>query len=500
MKPRRTATASAPATDRFDGGRGNVHSPGFATARRLAGQPLAPRFPAVGGETASADVVRRLVLPRGTVLFLKEDHRLPLVRVEALLREGMAYESRDELAIADLTISQMRDGGTEAHGAQALDDRLAFLAARLSIHAGEEAASASLDVLSKDFDEGLALFFEVLATPAFDATRLDLAQRRILFGLWHRNDNPGSILEREFARLLYGDAHPRGRTLTPERVEAITRADLVARHRRIARPDNLWIAVVGDFRADAVAKKLDAALAALPTPDAPLVLPPLPKASGDPKPGVFVVDRPITQSNVAVGHPGISRDDPNRYAVDLMNRILGGGSFSSRITERVRSDEGLAYSARSSYPIGDRDLGLFRATVQTKTESTGKAVALVLDEIRKMKTGAISKNEFETARESVLFGFVNRFDDPVQNVARLMRLEFERLPMDWDRRAFDGYSAVTPEGVAAAARAYLRPEDLTIFVVGQAAALTTQLRPFGEPLAVAIREFAPPAAGGKAVA
>ncbi|MBI1849103.1 MAG: insulinase family protein [Planctomycetes bacterium] len=487
-----SARAQESAADRFKGGRGDVHSSGFETVTRLKGEPLAPRFPEIG---PASGAVERAVLSSGTVIFLKEDHRLPLIRIEAILRGGSAYETPATLAVADLTASQMRDGGTALHAAQALDDRLAFLAARVSVNAGDESITASLDVLSKDFDEAFALFFEVLTRPAFDPARLELARRRGLFGLWHRNDNPGVILDREYTRLLYGESHPRGFMLTPERLNAIGRDDLVAYHERIVRPDNLWITAVGDFRRTDVAAKLEKALEALPKPAAPLPLPPLPKATGAPRPGVYVVNRPITQSNIAVGHPGISRDNPDRYAVDLMNRILGGGSFSSRITERVRSDEGLAYSARSAYPIGDRDLGLFRATVQTKTESTGRAVALILEEIEKMQSGAISKNEFETARESVLYGFVNRFDDPVQNVVRLMRLEFEGLPYDWDRRAFEGYSAVKPEDVASAARKYLRPSDLTIFVVGDAAAMGKDLEAFGKPTPVVIQDFAPP--GGR---
>ncbi len=482
--------AQESAAERFKGGgRGDVHSPGFAEVMKLKGQPVAPRFPELGKE------IDRRVLPSGTVLFLKEDHRLPLVRVEALLRGGEAYETAAQEGLTNFTTSQMRDGGTLIHPAQILDDRLSMLAARLSVSSGDETLSASLDTLSKHLDETLLLFFEVLTKPAFDPARLDLQKRRTLFSLWHRNDNPGAVLERELNHLLFGDGHPRGRSLTPERVEAIRREDLVATHRRLFRPDNLWITAVGDFRKEEMAGKLEAALAAWGRPEEPLTLPDPARAEAAARAGVYFVNTPINQSNIAIGHFGIRRDNPDRFAVDLMNRILGGGSFSSRITERVRSNEGLAYSASSSYPIFDRDVSVFQARVQTKTESTARAIAGILDEIRKMQAGSISKNEFETAQESVLYGFVNRFDDPVQNVVRLMRLEVDGLPYDEDRRSFEGYSRLKPADVEAAARKYLRPADLTVFVVGDTAAMGEDLKAFGSATEVTIQQFAPPGRG-----
>ncbi|MGH7150407.1 MAG: M16 family metallopeptidase, partial [Planctomycetota bacterium] len=150
---------------------------------------------------------------------------------------------------------------------------------------------------------------------------------------------------------------------------------------------------------------------------------------------------------------------------------------------------GLAYSARSSFPTGGREPELFQATVQTKTATTGRAVVLLEEEIRKMQAGPISKNEFDTAKESALYGMVFRNDRPLEAVRRLMRLEFDGLPADRDRRDFEGISTLTPETVVAAAKRYLRPDALTVFVVGDGKAIEADLASRGKLARVTPAEY-----------
>jgi predicted Zn-dependent peptidase len=439
-------------------GRGDVHSKGWDGAWKLRGAPLPPRFPEIGKD------VRRIPLENGAILYVKEDRRLPLVEFEALVRVGDRYESAEEYGLAGMLGTMMRLGGTEKWEPQALDDRLAFLAANLSVGIGEDSGSVSLGLLSKDLAEGLEIFTEVLRRPRFDERRLELARRRAMNAILQRNDNPGQILRRELDALFYPADHPRGRSQTPQQLAGITRERLRDFYARHFRPENTRIAIVGDFDEGEMVERVRAALAGWERGGEPLGPPA--KFEPEERPGIFVVRRDLNQSSISLAQPAIDRSNPDRYAVTMMNSILGGGSFSSRITESVRSNEGLAYSARSAFPTDDREPGLFQATVQTKTETTTRAVDILEEEIRRMKAGPISKNEFDTAKESILYGMVFRNDRPSQVVSRLMRLEFEGLPADQDRIDFEGFSAVTPEHVVAAARKYLRPEDLTIFVVG----------------------------------
>ena len=340
-------------------GRGDVHSKGWDAALKFKGAPIPPRFPELGRDA------KRFALDNGLVLFVRADRRLPLIQMNALIRSGSCYETPDEYGVADYMGSLIRSGGTAKWKPQELDDRLAFLAANLSAGVGEDSANVSLDLLSKDAEEGLAIFADVIRNPAFDEGRLTLAKRRAANGLLHRNDNPGGVLSRELNALFFPETHPSGRSLTPTQLAAVTPARIRAFHARFFRPENTWISVTGDFDEKEMVDRVRAAFDDWKKVGEPVAAPA--KFEAKPKPGVFFVGKELNQSSVSVAHPGIDRANPDRYAVQLMNSILGGGSFSSRITESVRSNEGLAYSARSAFPTGGREPDLFQATVQTKT-------------------------------------------------------------------------------------------------------------------------------------
>lgn len=468
-------------------GRGDVHSPGWKKVQELKGPPVSPRFPALGDE------IHRHVLDNGLTVYLREDHELPLIRAELLVKAGSYYEAAEQIGLASLTAEQMPAGGTQKLSASALTDRLAFLAASINAFAGAETARVSLDVLSSYAGEGLALFADVIRRPAFDDERIELARRNLLFQLRHRNDAPQQVLQRELSKVLFTAEHPRGRETRPEHVAGLSRDALVAFHKRFFVPDRAYLAVVGDFERDAMLKQIGELFGSWESHAE--TLPGLPVAKAQARPGIYVVDRDLNQSSIAVVHWGIDRTNKDRYAVDLMNAVLGGGSFSSRITERVRSDEGLAYSARSRYPTDGREVDLFEASVQTKTETTVQAVRLIIDEIKKMQTGKISQNEFDTAQESQLYSYVFRFDDPVQNVVRLMELELEGLPADYYQQQFKGYQAVSPASMSKAAGKYLRPDDLTIFIVGKLAGFREELAQLGKVNVIELEEFNDAGAG-----
>ncbi|MFO0983852.1 MAG: pitrilysin family protein [Planctomycetota bacterium] len=428
-----------------------------------------------------------MVYDNGLVVYLREDARLPLVRADLIMKTGFYYEGADRRDLASFTSAQMREGGTDKLDALKLSERLAFLAANLGSSSGDDSSTVSLDVLAKHADEGLAIFADVIRHPAFDPDRLQIAKTRSLFQLRHRNDSPAPVLQRELSKLLYTDAHPRGRETKPADVQRITRDSLVAFHKRFFVPDHAYLAVVGALKRDRMLAKVKELFGDWPKSGE--TLPPLPTAKATPRPGVYVVDRDINQSNLAIVHWGTNRDNPDRFAINLMNSVLGGSSFSSRITERVRSDEGLAYSAGSQYATGDREIGLFRASVQTKTETTVRAVNCILDEINKMRTSTISDNEFKTAKEALLYSYVFRFDDPAENVMQLLRLEVDGLPADYYEKEFRGYQAVTKADMERAAKNYLRPNELTIFVVGKLDSFRNELQAVGKINEVALTEF-----------
>jgi predicted Zn-dependent peptidase len=323
-----------------------------------------------------------------------------------------------------------------------------------------------------------------MRNPAFDARQLEIAKGQRIERIRRRDDQPASILDRYFTRLLYTPEHPAGRGgfTTIAQVEAVNREQLIALHKKYYGPNNVWLAVVGDFDKDTIAARIEAAFAGWAPVDKAAIereRAHLPRAAGKNVPGVFVIPRPLNQSSIALGHFGVDRTNPDRFAINVMNSILGGGGFTSRIMERVRSDEGLAYSVSTRFAISDRDLGLFRAGLQTKTESTVPAIQAILEEIARIRTEPVSPQELELAKEDFINSYVFQFDSRFSNVTQLMQLELDGRPADYYETLLDKYRAVTREDVLRVAQKYLKPQDLTIFVVGDTQPITPALSKLG---------------------
>ncbi|HEY7678109.1 MAG TPA: pitrilysin family protein, partial [Candidatus Methylomirabilis sp.] len=367
--------------------------------------------------------------------------------------------------------------GTAATPAATLDGVLERMAASIETGAGAEAISATLNVLSRDADRGLDLLAQVLRSPAFDPAKLAVAQGRLLEDIRRRDEDPGRLASRTFLRLLYTERHPEGRELEPERVRGVTPADLRALHARYVHPNHTLLAVAGDFDPAEMAARVERVFGEWPREAAPL--PPLPQAQRRLHPGVYLVPRPLGQATILLGHLGIDRTNPDRYAVEMMDIILGRSGFTSRIMERVRSDEGLAYSVGTFYATGTRDVGAFRTSVQTKNESVGRAIEAVLEEIRKITETPVAPEELAAAQEALINSFVFRWQSPAQVITQLMALEFDGLPADYYRALLDRYRAVTADEVLRVARQYLHPDQMTIVVVGDTARFDRPLAAFG---------------------
>jgi zinc protease len=458
--------------------RRSEHSAGYKRVMGFPRKPVQLRVPRVGRE------VERRVLSNGIVLYLMEDRERPLVRMEAVVRGGTDYVPRDQEFAMGMLGSQMRQGGTKSRTFEQLNDELEFVGASVEARTGGEQSSVSLDVLTKDLDLGLKLFADVIMHPVFDAQQLEIAKGQAIEGIRRRNDQPGSILGRYFSRLLYTPEHPAGRSgfTTIAEVTAVNPERLAALHRQYFGPNNTWIAVVGDFDRAAITAKIEAAFAGWAPVDKAVIereKAHLPRAAGKNVPGVFVIQRPLNQASIALGHFGVDWNNPDRFALNLMNYILGGGGFTSRIMERVRSDEGLAYAVSTQFPISDRDLGLFRATLQTKTESTGPAIQAILEEIERIRTEPVSAQELELAKEDFINSYIFRFDSSFSNVTQLMQLELDDRPRDYYETLLDKYRAVTREDLLRVAQKYLHPKDLTILVVGDTQQINAALAKFG---------------------
>lgn len=406
----------------------------------------------------------RVLLKGGMVAFVKEDRTLPLVNVQVLLRTGSYLEPEGKQGLAAFTGSQMRRGGTQSLSAEALDERLDFLAAQVSTGIGDTSASASLNCLKDNLDESLRLFVEILRQPRFQEDRLALAKEQALQAMKKRNDESADIEGREWGVLLQGEQHFTNRFSTEASLQAITRDDLVAFHRRYFHPANMILAVSGAFTRAEIVAKLEAAFQGWASPR--LAVPKVPGDTWPASPGLYRIQKDVNQGRVSIGLPSVLRSHPDVYALEVMNEILGGSGFSSRITRTVRSNEGLAYSAGSGIGFGVYYPGRFRASFQSKSRSVAYATQLVLEEIRRIRESLVSAEELETIKQSLIETFPSNFASASQVVGTFAGDELTRREAGYWAGYRERIRSVTREDVQRVAREHLVPEKLIVLVVG----------------------------------
>lgn len=422
--------------------------------RMLEAEPLEFKVPAI----------ERVVLANGMVVYLMENHMLPLVKAYAVIRTGELYEPAEKAGLASLTGAVMRTGGTDAMTPDEVNETLEFVAAEIGVSIERERGIATLDVLKKDLDTGLRLFADILRRPRFDESKIALRKAELAEEFRRENDDPEETLFREFRELLYGDhAYARRVIGYPETVARITRDDLARFHRRFFHPNNIIMGVSGDFERDEMLAKLNAVFGDWPR--AELDIPEPPAIPADFTRSLNFVEKEIVQSNIVIGHLGIDRLDPDYYAAYVLNYILGGSGFNSRLTENVRTKAGLAYSV-GSYVFAPRYRGFFFAYCFTKTESTEQAILMILDELERVRREQVTDEEFSRARNAIENQFVFRFQTAERIVRQKVEIEYIGLPMDYLERYLDIIRAITKEDLVRVAKRLIHPERATILVIG----------------------------------
>ncbi len=404
-------------------------------------------------------------LANGVVGYFVEDHDLPLVTVSVTIRAGSYLDPEGKTGLAFATGSQLRAGGTAHYRADLFDEEADFLAASLSSFMGPTSGAASVNFLAKDVDRALELFFDMLRRPAFQPDRFELYKSQQLQQIERRNDRTEEIEGREWNRLLRGPDHFTTRMTTKASITSLSRDDLVAFHQKYYHPANFILAVSGDFRTADMKSRLEKAMSDWAGPKDPV--PPVPAPDFSPVPGVYLVNKAdVNQARVDIGQLGIMRGNPDELAIDLMNDILGGSGFTSRITNRVRSDEGLAYSAGSSFSAGVYFPGQFRASFQSKDATAAQAAQIVLDEINRIRTEEVSAEELETVKNNAIEIFPRFFASASAISGTFAADELTgRDPKFWDTYR-DRLRAVTVDDVLRVARKYLDPARMVILVVG----------------------------------
>ena len=406
----------------------------------------------------------RVALKNGMLVFIGEDRTLPLISLGLSLRVGSYLEPAGKQGLAAFTGSQMRRGGTKSLSAEQLDERFDFLAAQVSSGIGDTSGSAGLNCLADNFDDALKLFVEMLREPRFEEDRLRLAKEQSLQAMKKRNDDSADIERREWPVLMHGEKHFGNRFTTEASLQAISRDDLVAFHRKWVHPGNMIVAVSGSFARPQMLAKLEAAFATWPTPKPEV--PPVPVTIETAAPGVYRMQKEVNQGRVVIGLPSVKRDHPDTYALEVMNEILGGSGFTARITKTVRSNEGLAYSAGSGIGFGVYYPGTFRAAFQSKSRSVAYATELVLQEIKKIRETLPTDEELTTIKNNIVQTFPSQWASKGQAAGIFASDEYTRREPTYWSTYRDRIQAVTAADVQRVAKTHLVPEKLVILVVG----------------------------------
>lgn len=419
----------------------------------------------------------RVVLKNGMVVLLLEDHELPLVEARMAIRTGSRWEPADKVGLAELTGQLLRSGGTENQPSDALDDWLEDRAARIETFIGTESGTAQMSCLAEDVDEVMGQFADILRHPAFEADKLEVAKTQAVAGIARQNDSPGQIRGREFGQLIYGEDSPYARVPTYATLEAIGRDDLVAWHGKWFQPDRMILGLVGDFEQDAIVALVEKHFgdwAKGPAVSEPAI------EIAKPKPGVYhAVKNDVTQATIALGHLGIRRDNPDYFAVELMNQVLGG-SFAARLFSRVRSQQGLAYNVTGSVRSSWDHVGVYQMNIGTKVETTAAGIEALIREARNMTTEPPTDEEVTAARTALLNSFVFRADSTSRILRQQMEYEYYGYPLDWLERYRQEIEKVTTAQVREVAAKYIHPDDFVILVVGPEEGLDKPLDTFGE--------------------
>jgi zinc protease len=421
----------------------------------------------LGGLCSAAEIKpSRTVMENGLTVLLLDQPFLPIVTVNALVKAG-AVNDPDALAGLSSMVAQMLDEGTKTRSATQIAQQIEFIGGEMAFSGAEDFTTGTLRVLKKNVDLGFTLLADVLMNPAFPEKQVERVRSQVLGELQGEKEQPGILADKAFEAIVF-DGHPYRRPAngTEKTVSRITRKDLTVFHRMYYRPNTTIIAVVGDIREPEALALIKKHLG-MWTPKNP---PPNTFSAPVPltQPKVKLIDKELTQANVILGHVGIERSNPDFYAVSVMNYILGGGGFSSRLVNRIRDELGLAYDVDSGFQAHVMP-GPFAVRLQTRNVAAMQAIASVLQEIKRIRTEPVSDQELADAKAYLVGSFPLRLDTTVKLAALLTQIELHRLGLTYFEDYPKAIMAVTKEDVLRVAQKHLHPEAYALVVVGKQA-------------------------------
>lgn len=416
--------------------------------------------------------IKAVTLKNGLKLYLVEDRQYPTINMRALIHTGKVFEPGAKSGLASLTASVLRTGGTKKMTGDEIDKILETMAASVETYVAQDYGYVYVSMLKDTVDKVLPIFADILKEPVFSEDKIMLAKMQEKTSISRRNDEPFLVAFREFSKLIYGANSPYAFQTEYATVDAITREDLTAFHGKYFHPNNMLMAVWGDFDTGKMLKKVEQVFGSWKS--APLEIPPLPEVNYEFDYTVnYVPKTDINQSFILIGHIGGLMDNPDLPALNVMNSILS----TDRMFKKIRTDEGLSYAVWGSYGAGYKVPGFFSAGAQTKSESTVKAIKLMIEEMKRMTREDVTDEELKRAKDGYLNSYVFNFETKSQIMYRMMFYAYYGYPLDFSEGVKAGVENVTKADVLRVAQKYLKPDKVRILVVGNGDA-------FVEPLSV----------------
>jgi zinc protease len=413
------------------------------------------------------------------VLFLQEDHELPLITATARIRGGSISEPTGKAGLTELYGEVWRTGGTKSKTGDQMDDFLEARAAKIETGGQSDSTNISLDCLKGDFDAVFEMFLDLLHNPEFRSDKLDLAKDQLYTDISRRNDDVNSIVHRENLAIAFGKDNPYARVPEYATVAAVTRDNLRAWHAQYVYPNNIIFGISGDFDPKAMQAKLEQAFGSWakgPEAKRPEI------RFTEPKPALYFVRKiDVNQSSINMLDLGIERSNPDYFAVSVMNELFGGG-FSSRLFNNLRSAKGLAYNVGGGVGYGWDHPGLTNVEMQTKSATTVEGIQGLDGEIDDLLKTPPSPEELKKAKDNILNSFIFQFDTPEKVLREKMTYEFYHYPPDFLQRYRSEVEKVTAEDVTRVARKYVHRDRMAVLVVGNDAEFDKPLNTVGLPL------------------
>lgn len=407
---------------------------------------------------------KREVLPNGLTLLYAERHNLPIVDVTLLIKASPLDEPSEKAGLANLVASLLNEG-TKHRTSEQISEEIEFIGGSLGASTDRDYTMVNLSVLKKDIQKGFELFSDILLNPTFPDKEIKRVKELIKGALKQSEDDPSFVAERAFRKALYGTEHAYGRVVegSLETLDNIRRDDIERFYKTYYRPNNAILVIVGDIGSQEIESLIKRYLSGWQPASIPRKS--IPEVSNPESPRVLKIDKKITQANIIIGHLGVSRSNPDYYALSVMNYILGGGGFASRLMTKIRDEMGLAYDVYSIFS-SDLEKGVFQAAVQTKNESARKVIDVILDEMRRIQSEPVSEGELKDAKSYLTGSFPRRIDTLGKIADFLALTEFYGLGMDYDKRYSEYINSVTKDDILRVAKRYLHPERYILVIVG----------------------------------